>query len=91
METDWWAASVRNLGNIKLLQNLINFDKESLNDKIINNLGNFLKEPMNKEILSVENVSKSSIACEYLIKWINGIFHFYFVNQKILPKKVLLK
>ena len=27
METDWWGVSVRNLGNAKLLTDLINFNK----------------------------------------------------------------
>lgn len=27
METDWWAASIRNLANPKLLSDLVNFNK----------------------------------------------------------------
>lgn len=30
METDWWAASVRNLGNPKLLNDLVGYNKEGI-------------------------------------------------------------
>lgn len=63
METDWWAASVRNLTNPKLLNDLVNFNTESLTDQIINNLGKFLNDPNNRDILTVQNVANSSLAC----------------------------
>lgn len=91
METDWWAASVRNLANPKLLSDLVNFNKEGLTEAVINNLGKFLNDPNNKDILSVQNVANSSLACECIIQWVNGIFNFYFVNKKVKPKKESLK
>jgi dynein heavy chain len=45
METDWWAASVRLLGNPKLLNNLVDFDKENVAEQIVVNLGKFLNDP----------------------------------------------
>lgn len=87
METDWWAASVRNLGNQKLLNDLINFNKEGLTEGIVQNLGKFLNDPNNKDILSVQNVANSSQACECIIQWVNGIYNFYYVNKKVKPKK----
>ena len=30
METDWWAASVRNLANPKLLNDLVSYNKEGI-------------------------------------------------------------
>lgn len=87
METDWWAASVRNLSNPKLLSDLIGFNKQGLNEVVVNNLGKFLNDPANKDILSVQNVANSSLACECIIQWVNGIYNFYFVNKKVKPKK----
>ncbi len=42
MEVDWWAASVRNLNNPKLLELLINFNKDTFNQKLIENLSAFI-------------------------------------------------
>lgn len=36
-------------------------------------------------------MANSSQACECLIKWINGIYNFYWVNKKVKPKKESLK
>lgn len=91
METDWWSASNRLLGNPKLLNDLINFNREALSENLINNLGKFLNDPNNKEILTVANVAKSSTACECIIEWVKGIYTFYFVNKKVKPKKESLK
>lgn len=91
METDWWAASIRLLGNPKLLSELVNFNKESMTENVVNNLGKFLNDPANRDILTVANVAKSSTACQCIIQWINGIYNFYFVNKKVKPKKQSLK
>ena len=87
METDWWAASVRNLANPKLLSDLVSYNKEGTSETVINNLGKFLNDPNNKDTLSVQNVANSSLACECIIQWVNGIYNFYFVNKKVKPKK----
>ena len=63
MQTDWWGASNRLLGNPKLLNELVNFNRENLAENIVSNLGKFLNDPNNKEILTVANVAKSSTAC----------------------------
>lgn len=91
METDWWAASVRNLGNPKLLSDLVNFNKEGLTEGVVAALGKFLLDPANRDVLSVQNVANSSLACECIIQWVNGIYNFYFVNKKVKPKKESLK
>ena len=90
MEIDWWSASVRNLNNPKLLNDLINYNKEAISEVMINNLGKFLNDPGNKVILSVQNVANSSLACQCIIQWINGVYNFYYVNKKIKPKQASL-
>jgi len=35
---DWWAASKKLLGDIRLLDTMRKYDKENISDKIINNL-----------------------------------------------------
>lgn len=48
MVTDWWAASQRNLNNPKLLNSLVDFDKDNVQEQLIVNLGKFLNEPSNR-------------------------------------------
>ncbi len=45
IETDWWSASIRILNNPKLLDVLISFDRDTVDEKLIINLGKFLKDP----------------------------------------------
>lgn len=63
MVTDWWAASIRWLGNLKLLNILVDFDKDGVQEQVIVNLGKFLNDPNNRQILTEENVANSSQAC----------------------------
>lgn len=35
LEIDWWAASMKLLGNPKLLQELLDYDKENMEEKIV--------------------------------------------------------
>ena len=88
--TDWWAASLKVLGQQGLLQTLLNFDKENMDEKVVKNLGQFLSDPEFKESLEVQNVEKASNACKCIIMWIKGVYDFFFVNKKVRPKKLAL-
>lgn len=44
MVTDWWAASLKILGNPRLLDDLRNYDKESIDLKTVERIGNYLAE-----------------------------------------------
>lgn len=44
-EVDWWAASIKLLGNSKLLEDMISFDRDNIPEQIINNLTKMLNEP----------------------------------------------
>jgi dynein heavy chain len=90
METDWWAASQRLLNNPKLLSELVEFNHDSLTDKAIDLLGKFINDPAIAPLLQLETVSHTSKACECLIKWVRGVYNFYFVNKKVKPKKQAL-
>jgi dynein heavy chain len=45
LDYNWWAASVKLLGNPKLLEEMLKFDRENSDDKLIMNLGKFLNDP----------------------------------------------
>lgn len=49
--TDWWAASVKLLNRPGLIQEMKEYDKESLEEKMIKNLGAFLHDPEFKDTL----------------------------------------
>lgn len=51
IEVDWWAASMKLLGNVKLLDELLEFDIENADEQIILNLGKYLKDPANVPML----------------------------------------
>jgi dynein heavy chain len=90
VEIDWWAASLKLLGNPKLLSDLLEFDKDNTKEETIVRLGKFIKDPENEKNLDTKVVENASLACKCLIQWINGIYNFYFVNKKVKPKKFAL-
>ena len=56
MEVDWWSASMKLLGNPKLLDELLEFKIENCEESMINNLGKYLNDPENVPNLKVEVV-----------------------------------
>ena len=92
MEVDWWAASVSLLNRLDFMQSMINFkneiDKERVEEKYIVQLGKFLSDPEIEPFIEVSKVEGASNACGCIIKWVRGIHDFYFVNKKIIPKRI---
>lgn len=88
--TDWWAASVRLLNKPGLLQELVGYDKDNLEEKVVKNLGAYLHDPEYKDTLEVSIVANASEACKTIIMWVNGVYNYYFVNKKVKPKKIAL-
>lgn len=74
IEVDWWAASIKLLGNPKLLNDLIEYDRENMEEATVTRLGKFLKDPENEKTLEVKVVENASTACKCIIQWINGIY-----------------
>ncbi|EAR85626.2 dynein heavy chain (macronuclear) [Tetrahymena thermophila SB210] len=91
IEIDWWAASLKLLNNTGLLQTLVQFDRDNVEEGIIVNLGKFLKDPANERNLDISVVQNASTACKCIIMWINGIYSYYFVYKKVKPKKIALR
>ena len=90
IEVDWWAASMKVLNNSKLLDELIAFNVDHVDESLIINLGKYLNDPENMPNLEIKAVENASTACKCIIMWINGIYNFYFVNKKVKPKKAAL-
>lgn len=88
--TDWWAASMKLLNKPGLLNELITFDMDSIDEKIIKNLGQYLNDPEFKDTLEISVVANASECCKCMIMWVKGVYQFYFVNKKVKPKKAAL-
>lgn len=56
MEVDWWAASMKLLGNPKLLDELLDYKIENTDEQTINSLGKYLNDPENVPNLKIEVV-----------------------------------
>ncbi|XP_014215495.1 dynein heavy chain 3, axonemal [Copidosoma floridanum] len=87
MVEDYWPPSVRMLGDIKFLENLKEFDKDSIpagnmrriRDKFIKDRG-----------FQPEVVKKVSTACEGLCKWVRAMEVYDRVIKVVAPKKAML-
>ena len=90
IEVDWWAASMKVLNNSKLLEELIAYNVENVEESLVLNLGKYLNDPENVPLLEIKAVENASTACKCIMMWINGIHSFYFVNKKVKPKKAAL-
>lgn len=87
-EKDYWPPSVILMSDMKFLQNLINFDKETLlTQALIDSIQPFITLP-NFTIERLKNVSQVAMN---LAKWVFAMDKFYNVNKIVIPKKELLK
>lgn len=90
MEVNWWAASVNlmNRQNPDFLTQMKSFkeliEDEKVEEKNVNALGKFLKDPEIEPNLADDKVASSSDAVGSIIKWVKGIYDFYYVNKKVI-------
>lgn len=87
---DWWAASVKLLGNPRLLQEMQGFDKENMPEKVVQSLGAYFNDPEVKPFLEKSVVEKAYEACGSMLSWVHAMHDFYYVNKKVKPKKIEL-
>lgn len=88
--TDWWNASLKVLGRSTLLEDMMKFDTDTVEERVIVNLGKYLQDPEYKDSLELSAAENASPACKVIMMWINGVYSFYFVNKKVKPKKIAL-
>ncbi|EAS00969.2 dynein heavy chain (macronuclear) [Tetrahymena thermophila SB210] len=87
---DWWAASVKLLGNPRLLQDMQGFDKENIPEKVIQQLGAYFNDAEAKPFLEKNVVEKAYEACGSMLAWVHAMHDYYYVNKKVKPKKIEL-
>lgn len=87
MMEDYWGPSVRLLADIKFLESLKYFDKDSIPQANMNRIRNKF---MNDRGFQPEIVKKVSTACEGLCKWVRAMEVYDRVIKVVAPKKAML-
>lgn len=82
-EEEYWKQSVKILSDPYLLNNLMNFDKDNIDDQQFKKLKNILDE---NPLLTEENYEKISDGAKILFIWVKGIYNYYLMNSNN-PKK----
>lgn len=85
--TDYWEPGRNMLSDShEFLTSLLNFDKDSITQEMIEKLKMYITNPQFQPV----KVAKVSKACKSLCMWVHAMYKYYFVNQKIAPKKAAL-
>lgn len=87
MIEDYWPASVRLLNDIKFLESLKYFDKDSIPQA---NMKRIREKFMNDRSFQPEVIKKVSTACEGLCKWVRAMEVYDRVIKVVAPKKAML-
>lgn len=87
MSDDFWAPSLKMLGDMKFLESLITYDKNNIAPTIIKRIREkFINDPM-FEPMSIRNVST---ACEGLCRWVRAMDSYDKVFRIVAPKQARL-
>eukprot|EP01062_Namystynia_karyoxenos_P078372 TRINITY_DN805_c2_g1_i1.p1 TRINITY_DN805_c2_g1~~TRINITY_DN805_c2_g1_i1.p1 ORF type:complete len:1720 (+),score=831.64 TRINITY_DN805_c2_g1_i1:2-5161(+) len=82
-----WDECKKTMGDPRFLENLMQFDKESMNDRHISQIAKFVsRDSFKPEIIG--NVSK---AAKGLCQWVIAMHSFALINRDVVPKKKRLE
>ncbi|XP_071052662.1 dynein axonemal heavy chain 7-like isoform X1 [Onthophagus taurus] len=84
---DYWGPSKKILGDIKFLDNLINFDKDNIPVAVMKKLADKI---LCDENFDPDKVRSASAAAEGLCKWVIAISKYDKVAKVVAPKKLAL-
>lgn len=84
---DYWGPSKKVLGDMKFLENLINFDKDNIPPKVMVKLQ---EKILTDESFDPEKIKVASTAAEGLSKWVIAISKYDKVAKVVAPKKLAL-
>lgn len=85
---DFWESAQKTiLGNAKkLMEDMLKFDKDNINEKIIQQLDPYIE----MEEFSPAAVRKASLACEAICMWVRAMHTYNNVAKMVEPKKIVL-
>lgn len=84
---DYWGPSKKVLGDMKFLENLINYDKDNIPVKTMQKLS---EKILNDESFDPDRIRVASTAAEGLCKWVIAISKYDKVAKVVAPKKLAL-
>ncbi|CAH1130366.1 unnamed protein product [Ceutorhynchus assimilis] len=84
---DYWGPSKKVLGDMKFLENLINFDKDNIPPRVMAKLK---EQILNDENFDPDKVKTASSAAEGICKWVIAISKYDKVAKVVAPKKAAL-
>ncbi|XP_050716714.1 dynein axonemal heavy chain 3-like isoform X3 [Eriocheir sinensis] len=88
MVEDFWTPSQKLLGDMKFLQNLLQYDKENIPTKIISHVRTkFYSHPD----FDPKKIRMVSMACEGLCRWVRAMVVYDQVIKIVAPKKQALE
>lgn len=85
---DYWGASKRVLGDMKFLESLIKFEKDTIPAAYITKLQQRI---LTNEAFDPEKIKTASTAAEGLCKWTLAIVQYDKVAKVVAPKRIALK
>lgn len=84
---DYWAASIKVLGDMKFLEHLKTFDKDNIP---VASMKLIREKFMNDRNFQPEVIKKVSTACEGLCRWVRAMEVYDRVIKVVAPKKAML-
>ena len=82
-----WDAAKKSLGDSNFLANLINFDKDRLDDALLNKMKKYINDPD----YTPEKIGAVSGAAKGLCQWVHAMFIYGNVAKEVAPKRAKLK
>lgn len=85
---DYWGPSKRLLGDMKFLEGLVKFEKDTIPEAVITLLK---KRILTNEAFDPDKIKTASTAAEGMCKWTLAIVEYDKVAKVVAPKKLALK
>lgn len=84
---DYWKPSLRVLNDMKFLESLLLFDKDSIPERIMMKIRTTILTNHN---FDPDKIKNASAACEGLCKWVIALSEYDKVAKIVAPKKIAL-
>ncbi|KAK0094203.1 hypothetical protein PV326_011565 [Microctonus aethiopoides] len=84
---DYWKPSLRVLNDMKFLESLLLFDKDSIPERIMTKIRTTILTNHN---FDPDKIKNASAACEGLCKWVIALSEYDKVAKIVAPKKIAL-
>ncbi|KAL3659605.1 hypothetical protein V7S43_015282 [Phytophthora oleae] len=82
-----WSEALRILADIRFLDRLRNFDKDSMDPSLIDRVKFYVNHPD----FSMENMRRASLASTTLCKWVLALVRYFEAMKRVAPTQKLLE